>query len=542
MSWRCALADTVSGLVDGPIDLPSFSWSVTVSDASLSTTRDKGTGEGEASSLTVPWAGVPGETPEARASALSSMRRAVALFWHTATDGDGWGTPVVVGAIGPRTDTWLDTSFSLVSYMELLSSRFVVRPERFGAAAMGARQPKVGGGLRGPDGTDKKARYAHVKWSAVQSPTASQMSEEPGTYVGTYADGSAGDSGDPKRYTWTRADSLEAGKGIPARGSGAALYLHVAYATSPDGRSAFSTTTSDGRGYMGTCVDENEQDPTDPATYKWSRVGVQSVPEGGATTDAIRLSGLSRRALLSEAGRLVTESREGGRLPVDWGYRGERGAHSAEWRGFDVGNLAWAGIAKGMADADGGPDVQLRPYMADGSHFRLAFLAGSDSVPELASALEHRLSLFPGGGQLQNASVAHLGPVGRVWATGAGSEVRQLCHRADDLTLQRLPDPWPLVEEHVGDTDADSLGALRSMAAGWLAARSRPLMQLSGEVDAADPALPLGTYWPGDRFLVDVGGWPTLPDGRYPMRLMEMSGDEGSTVKLKFDVMPDPMW
>lgn len=37
-----------------------------------------------------------------------------------------------------------------------------------------------------------------------------------------------------------------------------------------------------------------------------------------------------------------------------------------------------------------------------------------------------------------------------------------------------------------------------------------------------------------------VEGYPTLPDGEYRMRLMEMSGDLGTTVKYKFDPMIDP--
>lgn len=543
MSWALYTMDTRTGLLRQRVDVPSFSWSVTVSDASLSTTRDKGTGEGEASSLTVPWSAVRAADATSRASELSSYRRGVALMWDDHSDPERPGVPVVAGAIGPRTDTWLDTSFSLVSYMELMSMRYVVRPEGFGAAALGARQPKVGGGLRGPDGSDGRARYVHVRYSAVQEPTASQMSEEPGIYVGTYADGSAGDSGDPKRYTWTRADSLEAGEGIPARGSGATLYLHVAYATSPDGRSSFSVEQSVGRGYMGRCVDEAEQDPTDPGRYQWSRVAVELASEGGATTDAISLAGLSRRAILSWAGRLVTDMREGGQLPVDWPYDSERGGHSVTWHGFDVGNLSWADVAKGMADADGGPDVQLRPYVTgDGRSVRHRLVCGSDATPEIGSAQPHALACFPGGGSLEGVSVAHLGPTSRVWATGAGTDAKQLCHLAEDLTLQRLTDPWPLVEEHLGDTDADSLGALRAAAAGRLAAVSRPLMQLTGTVDALDPALPLGTYWPGDPFEVSLDGFPTLPDGRYPMRLMEMSGDEGTTVSLKFDVTTDPVY
>ena len=55
MSWRACLCDTMTGLLGQQIDIPSFTWSMTVSDSSFSTTRDKGVGEDEASGLQLPW-------------------------------------------------------------------------------------------------------------------------------------------------------------------------------------------------------------------------------------------------------------------------------------------------------------------------------------------------------------------------------------------------------------------------------------------------------------------------------------------------------
>lgn len=126
--WRAYLGDTLSGVVGEPIDVPSVTWSVTVSDCSLSTTRDKGTGGAEASGLQLPWSSVPGVTPEARQRALAPFRRSLFLCWE---DGSG-SVPVVAGAIGPRVDSFLDTSFELVSMRSLLSQRVVVLEGTFG--------------------------------------------------------------------------------------------------------------------------------------------------------------------------------------------------------------------------------------------------------------------------------------------------------------------------------------------------------------------------------------------------------------------------
>ena len=42
MAWRAYVVDTISGQIMCPIDLPNFSWSVSVADSSLSTTKSKG--------------------------------------------------------------------------------------------------------------------------------------------------------------------------------------------------------------------------------------------------------------------------------------------------------------------------------------------------------------------------------------------------------------------------------------------------------------------------------------------------------------------
>ena len=50
----------------------------------------------------------------------------------------------------------------------------------------------------------------------------------------------------------------------------------------------------------------------------------------------------------------------------------------------------------------------------------------------------------------------------------------------------------------------------------------------------------IGEVWPGDAMALAVEGFPTIPDGEYHVRLMEMSGDLGTLVTLKFDPMRDP--
>ena len=386
--WRMHTCDVMTGELRRPIGVPSASWSLSISDASLSTTRDKGTGEGEASSITVPWTEAWGSTARERARELTAGKRGIVLGWEEA----GVFRPVVFGAIGQRTDTALDTSFSLDSVMTMLSSRYVVEEGRF------------------------------VK-------------------------------------------------------GGAPLYLH----------------------------------------------------------------GLSLRAIAANVGWYATEGKPGGSLPIDWGDYYEAGGHERTYFPWNVSNLSAADVLEKIADVEGGPDITFRPYMADAHHVRLRMVAGSDADPYVGQDSVRRLQWFHGAGSVHSLSVAHLGPVERVYATGAGTEEEADVCLAEDLTYCRQRDPWPIVEECVSCTDSDDHSLLEGHARGRLRADWWPLCQVTCTVDLADPQVPrIGEVWPGDAMTLAVEGFPTIPDGEYPVRLMEMSGDLGTLVTLKFDPMRDP--
>ena len=401
MAWQAYVADTMSGLLVAPIDIPSFAWSVSVSDSSMSTTRDKGTGEYDASGLTLPWASVPGATTADRAALLTQDKRSIVLAWTTSRT--GLGTPILFGAISPRTDTWQDTSFTLSSVTELLASRYLVREGVFGTGA------------------------------------------------------------------------------------------------------------------------------------------------GGTSTDEIAFRDMSLRGIASEIGSMCTDGKPGGRLPIDWQYAGERGGHERTYTAFDVQNLSCADLLDKISNVSGGPDMQFRPYWSDERHVRLAFEAASDADVYLGQRQVHRLSCRCHGGDLDEVSVDHVGPVMRVYGVGAGSDRAQLTTLAQDLTLTGIDDPWPLRESVWSDTDTDRLDLLQSHTQAVLASNSRPLMQIKGRIDANDtdpsgtPVHPLGSFWPGEIVELAFDGFPGLPDGVYRARLMQMSGDETSRVSLTFDVMDDPV-
>lgn len=140
----------------------------------------------------------------------------------------------------------------------------------------GIQGPQGERGIAGKDGQNGATTYFHIKYSAVSSPTsASQMTEVPNTYIGTYVDFIEADSNDPAKYTWYRFQGLQGEKGtqgIPGENGsdGKTTYLHIKY--SNDGGKTFTANSGETPGdYIGTCTDFNQTDPTAVGAYVWAK-------------------------------------------------------------------------------------------------------------------------------------------------------------------------------------------------------------------------------------------------------------------------------
>lgn len=145
-------------------------------------------------------------------------------------------------------------------------------------------------GSAGKDGANGKTSYFHIKYSPVANPTsASQMTETPDTYIGTYVDYTEADSTDPKKYTWYRFQGLQGAQGIqgiPGTNgiNGKTSYLHIKY--SNDGGKTFTSNSGETVGdYIGICTDYNVGDPSSVGSYTWAKIKGDTGSKGdkGAT-------------------------------------------------------------------------------------------------------------------------------------------------------------------------------------------------------------------------------------------------------------------
>lgn len=173
---------------------------------------------------------------------------------------------------------WVDIK---ATYLQALSitRRFTIAKLKAGKNGVdgldGLQGEKGEQGIPGPKGEDGKTSHFHIKYSSVANPTtASQMTETPSTYIGTYVDYEADDSTDPKKYTWSKFEGSDGKDGIPGTNGtdGKTYYLHIAYANSADGRTGFSVSDGSNKLYIGQYTDTVKEDSTDPTKYTWSKI------------------------------------------------------------------------------------------------------------------------------------------------------------------------------------------------------------------------------------------------------------------------------
>lgn len=542
--WVFFLYDTTTGLLAQQIDVPAFTWSMSVSDASFSTSKDKGVGEDDLSGLELPWGQIPGVDAAARAATLMPYKRGIVAFWHSqADDPNNPGRPILAGALGVRRSTQQDVSMPFVSILGLLEDRYLVHEGRFGK----------GPGNSSPD----EFRWVNLSYRALACETIRQCTEtkpggtlpidlpylgEHGTHQLPEVSGDEEDKPGSGEKTVKKVNKSDGWVQTTVESDKTTVVDHTEKVTSKTvtvkekytvwqkGKRVERTRDKQKTIRTGRTVTEVKTETKPKGSYQVEKTVTKTV-----TTYSYDKDGKETGSTKHTDGPTTTVEQK----PIEVTYRD-----------FNVVNHRCADILRAIANSAGGPDMQFRPYLTeDGQHIRFRFLAGSDG--DIFLHQDKRLSLSYAAGEactLENLTVDRAQPVQRVYGVGAGTGSGTLTYLAEDLTLVSQTDPWPLVEYTYQDSKAEEIAMLRSGATGLLQANGRPLMQVKGEINAYDmdasgmPLHALGSFWPGEMFDVSTQGFPDLPDGVYAMRLMQMSGDETGKVELTFDITVDPVY
>lgn len=159
--------------------------------------------------------------------------------------------------------------------------------------------------IAGADGTN--GQTSHVHFAFADNATGGGFSlTTPKTYMGWYADFNETASNDPTKYKWGKwkgDQGAPGGKGDDGKTS----YLHLAFASSADGKTGFSFTES-GQQYQGYYTDFTQTSSTDPTKYTWMdrRAGVEV---GGV--NLLRNSKSFTGSNITGSGALLSETYQG---------------------------------------------------------------------------------------------------------------------------------------------------------------------------------------------------------------------------------------
>ena len=155
--------------------------------------------------------------------------------------------------------------------------------ERGPQGLQGLQGPAGQNGIPGKDGENGLTSYFHIKYSPVQNPTASQMTETPDVFIGTYVDFTKEDSNDPSKYTWARFEGLQGAtgeQGIPGVNGedGKTSYLHIKY--SNDGQTFTDNNGETSGEWIGQYTDFEKNDSNVFSDYKWSKIKGEQGEQG----------------------------------------------------------------------------------------------------------------------------------------------------------------------------------------------------------------------------------------------------------------------
>lgn len=149
-------------------------------------------------------------------------------------------------------------------------------------------------GLPGAPGVDGQTSYVHFAYANAADGSVDFTTGAAGGryYVGVYTDFTVADSTNPASYAWSLQRGADGENGTPGAPGpdGAATYVHIAYATSADGSTGFSTTDGAGKTYIGTYTDGTLADSTNPALYTWSLIKGADGSDGSDGVSALTIT------------------------------------------------------------------------------------------------------------------------------------------------------------------------------------------------------------------------------------------------------------
>ena len=237
------------------------------------------------------------------------------------------------------------------------------------------------------------------------------------------------------------------------------------------------------------------------------------------------------------AKRVVSQAQQkpAGALPISYRILDQTvvddANHQRTYKGFNVQNLNCDDILTKLSNVIMGPDIMFKPRLVRDDYLTFDMWHGTENDPRIYQAFTKVWDTTPARGQVSDMTVNYTGTYqsSRVFSLGAGSDEKLLMKvSTNEKQLQR---GYPLLEKVINRGSSENPTTVLGYAQAELQANEKALVEIQMNV-RGDEEVALGQFWPGDLCNVITKGWLSLPDGNTPMRILSMTGDGSSNVKV----------
>lgn len=226
-------------------------------------------------------------------------------------------------------------------------------------------------------------------------------------------------------------------------------------------------------------------------------------------------------------------AKPGGNLPIRYVSPRESHANDADhqrnYKAYDVNTLNADDVLTKLSEVGGGPDIAFRPKMVDDTRVVWEMHHGTEDEPRIAQKIIPEWDLTAVKSDVISIEITKTGTylADRVITTGGGTNEATVMAVAEDFSRNKKK-KYPMLETAYNVSDTENKAVLQKHAKSTLYRNRKPLMEFTLFVDAYGE-YPFGTFWPGDLIYLYTKGYMNLDDGLNKMRLLNISGNYGSS-------------
>jgi len=239
-------------------------------------------------------------------------------------------------------------------------------------------------------------------------------------------------------------------------------------------------------------------------------------------------------ASIAQALAVVGMAHPGGSLPIVFPApeADTDPTHTRTYNGFELKNIAdiW-GLLTGVKN---GPDIDFLPSWTDGTQTSIQWTMRLGTLAQPQLFQPQQVVFDASSPQSSVAELTYVEDCSALtttqWAAGSGSDVGIVMSQNTSSTL--IANGYPLLEQETDYRTVTTQATLDTYTAGDLTLHSAPVVQWTLTVDALQPPV-MSSYNVGDHARVRVYQHIWIPDGDYPMRILGVSGDSSTMLKLK---------